>query len=66
MNVLLPCLCCASRTIRERGAFEICPVCGWEDDPSQAADENLAGGANVQTLAQARAAWLNRSRTQGD
>lgn len=27
-----PCPCCGYRTLRERGGFEICPVCFWEDD----------------------------------
>ena len=27
------CLCCGYRTIGERGRFEICPICFWEDDP---------------------------------
>jgi hypothetical protein len=26
------CPCCHSVTLTERGAFEICPVCNWEDD----------------------------------
>ena len=27
------CLCCGYRTINERGAYDICPICFWEDDP---------------------------------
>ena len=26
------CLCCGYRTLDERGVFDICPVCFWEDD----------------------------------
>lgn len=26
------CNCCSYRTIEESGAYEICPVCFWEDD----------------------------------
>lgn len=66
MSALLPCLCCGTHTIRRRDMYEICSVCGWEDDPSQAHDENLKGGANRQSLAQARAAWLNQNRTFGE
>lgn len=29
---LLPCPCCGYRTLQERGQYEICPVCSWEDD----------------------------------
>jgi len=66
MSALLACVCCGSRTIHRHGAFEICRVCGWEDDPTQAQDINLAGGANRESLAQARAAWLNRGSTSGE
>jgi hypothetical protein len=37
-------------------------VCGWEDDPVQRADPSFAGGANVLSLNEARAAW----RESGD
>ena len=56
----LPCPCCGSRVLRERGAFEICPVCGWEDDPAQSADHGFAGGANELSLDAARKAWQAR------
>ena len=26
------CLCCGYRTLDERGAYDICPVCFWEDE----------------------------------
>ena len=58
----LPCLCCGSHTIGERGVFEVCPVCGWEDDPVQAGDPDFAGGANKQSLNQAKAAWKHGQR----
>jgi uncharacterized Zn finger protein (UPF0148 family) len=61
-ETLLPCDCCASPVIRERGTFEICPVCGWEDDPAQARDPELAGGANRMSLNEARARWRRSTR----
>jgi len=36
------------------GSFEICPVCYWEDDDTQYADPDYAGGANQVSLNQAR------------
>jgi hypothetical protein len=57
----LPCPCCGSKVLREGGAFEICPVCGWEDDPSQSDDPELDGGANPISLSDARAAWQARA-----
>jgi len=28
----VPCPCCGHLTLRERGGFELCPECDWEDD----------------------------------
>lgn len=32
------------------GSYEICPVCGWENDKAQYKDPNLKGGANKLSL----------------
>ena len=32
MKKKVRCLCCGYRTLDERGCFDICPVCFWEDD----------------------------------
>lgn len=58
---LLPCDCCGSKVIGERGNFEICPICGWEDDSAQASDPDLTGGANDMSLNDARATWKARA-----
>ena len=60
-ETLLPCACCDSLVILARGAYEICPVCGWEDDPVQADDPEFAGGANAMSLNDARAMWKERA-----
>jgi hypothetical protein len=31
-NNLFQCPCCAHFTLDEVAAYDICPVCGWEDD----------------------------------
>ena len=50
------CPCCGSRTLRERGVFEMCPVCWWEDDgqDDHDADEVRGGPNGVFSLSQAR------------
>ncbi|MCT4713480.1 hypothetical protein MUA01_00480 [Enterobacteriaceae bacterium H18W14] len=53
-NEAYPCPCCGNRTIDELGCYEICPVCGWEDDPVQSADPDFSGGANSPSLNEAR------------
>jgi hypothetical protein len=51
------CPCCRYLTLSERGGFEICPVCFWEDDGQDDHDaEVVHGGPNgALSLAQARA-----------
>ena len=55
-----PCPCCGYRTISEEppGTFEICPVCYWEDDNVQCGDSTYEGGANEESLDQARANFV--------
>jgi Cysteine-rich CPCC len=50
------CPCCGHRTLDERGGFEICPVCFWEDDGQDDHDAGeVRGGPNgALSLAQAR------------
>ncbi len=51
-----PCPCCGylTRSEHDFGSFDICPICGWEDDNIQAADPSYAGGANVLSLTESR------------
>ncbi|MDO4489478.1 MAG: histidine phosphatase family protein [Lachnospiraceae bacterium] len=48
------CACCGS-PISER--YEICQVCGWEDDPVQNRDPEFSGGANRECLKEYRKNW---------
>lgn len=48
------CPCCGQHYFTEKNAYEICPVCGWEDDPVQRRDPDFAGGANTLSLNEAR------------
>jgi hypothetical protein len=36
------------------GSYDICPICGWEDDPVQLRHPDLAGGANKVSLIEAQ------------
>lgn len=49
--------------------YEICPVCGWENDPIQMDKPDLEGGANRMSLNQAITAYkkgekLKKKKTQ--
>lgn len=50
------CPCCGYLTLGERGGFEICDVCFWEDDGQDAHDADvIRGGPNGPlSLTQAR------------
>ena len=51
-----PCPCCGFLTMTGpiRDTFDICPICGWEDDDVQYNDPDFSGGANKESLNQAR------------
>ena len=45
------CPVCGQYTFKSGpGSYEICPVCGWEDDKTQYHDPTLSGGANKLSL----------------
>lgn len=45
------CPCCGHKTLPERGAYDLCPVCWWEDD--DAPDDAVSlDGPNGKTLAE--------------
>lgn len=50
------CPCCGYDTILERGCYEICQICWWEDDgqDNEDADEVLGGPNSDLSLSQAR------------
>jgi hypothetical protein len=42
-----PCPCCKFKTLSQRGGFEICEVCFWEDDGQDDHDADIVrGGPN--------------------
>ena len=53
--MMYACPCCKfmTRSSVAFGTFEICEVCFWEDDSSQADEPTLHGGANSVSLEEA-------------
>lgn len=52
---LIACPCCGHATLTERGCYEICPVCFWEDDGQDSHDlDRASGGPNCVSLREAR------------
>ena len=48
------CPCCGYITLYDLGEYYICPLCRWEDDPSQSEYPDLCGGANELCLIDAQ------------
>ena len=48
------CPCCGYPTLEQRGAYEICTICWWEDDGTDEADLGRVSGPNHITLAEGR------------
>jgi hypothetical protein len=60
------CPCCNSYEFLEPGGWDICGVCGWEDDPVQEKFPDERGGANGLSLTEARANYLATGRSDPD
>jgi methylenetetrahydrofolate reductase (NADPH) len=60
-NLPLRCPCCGCKTLDERGYFEICSVCFWEDEGQDDHDAGVVrGGPNGSlSLTQARINYLS-------
>lgn len=61
-DIPLTCPCCGALTLDGHGRYEICGACGWEDDPMQRDEPDYAGGANKESLNQARQRWTSTGR----
>ena len=57
------CPCCGYKTLSEpaQGTYEICELCGWEDDLVQNRDPDYQGGANGICLREAQHEFLKNS-----
>lgn len=53
------CPVCGKFTLDREEAFEICDVCGWEDDPYQRRNPDEDCCANQISLNQAKQTYLN-------
>jgi len=51
------CPVCGKYVFSEK--YEICPVCNWENDPVQRSDFSFAGGANKDSVLEARKKFSN-------
>jgi Protein of unknown function (DUF4240)/Cysteine-rich CPCC len=61
VRLLQPCPCCGYLTVDEPGSWEICDICGWEDDDFVRGDPDEFSAPNRATLNQARADHRHRA-----
>ena len=54
----VPCPCCGYRTLPDRDDYELCPVCFWEDDPTESRAPGFSGGANSVDILTAQQTYL--------
>lgn len=48
------CPACGRPSLAEPGTFQVCPACGWVDDPAQSREPDQSEGANGLALTEAR------------
>ncbi|MCC8135609.1 MAG: hypothetical protein LIO40_02905 [Ruminococcus sp.] len=53
------CPVCGKYEFENRDSFDICEVCGWEDDDFQLKKPDYKGGANKMSLNEAIEAYKN-------
>ena len=60
------CPCCGYKTLEEKppGTFNICQLCGWEDDAVQFDNPDYEGGANSESLREAQHNFITESKTK--
>ncbi len=57
------CPCCGNYTLSaESGSYEVCEICGWEDDPVQLENPDFRGGANTMSLKEAQKEYLAKDK----
>src|SRR5262245_17257760 len=71
VGTFYPCPCCGYLKFTEPpGTYEICDICGWEDDHVQLHFPEHRGGANGESLMEAQQAYAQeaakRSPTEPD
>jgi rubredoxin len=59
----MKCPVCGKYDFARKDDFDVCDVCGWENDESQLEDPDYAGGANEMSLNEAREAYERKRKS---
>ena len=60
---IIKCPVCNEYEFEMDNNFDVCDVCGWENDGVQLDDPDYRGGANKESLNEARSAWAKQKET---
>ncbi len=55
------CPVCGNYEFPEYDSYDICQICGWEDDSLQEEEPDFAGGANDLSLNQYKEEWKSKN-----
>ena len=58
------CACCGKNILPPDSLFEICLICGWQQDEAQEDDPNYCGGANELSLNEYKKKHLQKQSKQ--
>ena len=65
MSERATCPCCGYRTLSKAAAYEVCPVCLWEDDGAVSPNKRY-GGPNGISLAEGQERYRREGRAHAD
>ncbi|GHU69951.1 hypothetical protein FACS1894184_14740 [Clostridia bacterium] len=54
---MIKCPVCGQYEFEKDDDYDVCDVCGWENDGLQLDEPDYRGGANPESLNEARAKW---------
>ena len=61
---MIRCPVCYEYDFEEENDFDVCDVCGWENDGVQADDPNYRGGANPDSLNERKEWWARQNKNK--
>ncbi|MCL2197545.1 MAG: hypothetical protein FWB80_01345 [Defluviitaleaceae bacterium] len=60
---MINCPVCNKYVFEEDNDFDVCEICGWENDGVQLDDPNYRGGANPDSLNERKIWWAQQLAT---
>ena len=57
---MIKCPVCGEYKFERIDNFDVCPVCEWENDSLQMKNPDYRGGANDESLNDARSVWAEK------